>query len=191
MPRADMIAFEVPKEAGDPNRESVQQRYICKRCGWICDYERRICLPCLRITQTKWRAANPDKTRATRLRSYKKLKATKPEVLAAKYKRKVKKKPEKYREKDACRFAFLRSGDVTKPQLLSLYETANGKCKYCGVDVKCRFTPTCLIGFDHVIPKAKGGLHTISNLVVCCRRCNFLKGDRTSDEFEASKGTES
>jgi 5-methylcytosine-specific restriction endonuclease McrA len=30
--------------------------------------------------------------------------------------------------------------------------------------------------FDHKTPVARGGRHAIANLVVCCERCNLLKG---------------
>lgn len=31
---------------------------------------------------------------------------------------------------------------------------------------------------DHLIPVSKGGLHAIHNVVVCCRSCNYAKGDK-------------
>jgi hypothetical protein len=37
--------------------------------------------------------------------------------------------------------------------------------------------------FDHGKPLARGGLHSIGNLVVCCARCNSLKGQLTGWEY--------
>ena len=38
---------------------------------------------------------------------------------------------------------------------------------------------------DHKIPYSRGGLHEISNLVVCCTSCNASKGNRTPEEYIA------
>ena len=36
---------------------------------------------------------------------------------------------------------------------------------------------------DHVVPKSKEGTNRISNLVVCCRKCNESKDNLSIDEF--------
>jgi hypothetical protein len=38
---------------------------------------------------------------------------------------------------------------------------------------------------DHVIPRTKGGTNDISNLVLCCKQCNSIKGNRPLWAFEA------
>jgi 5-methylcytosine-specific restriction endonuclease McrA len=35
---------------------------------------------------------------------------------------------------------------------------------------------------DHVLPRSRGGQSTWTNTVACCRKCNFLKGDRLPHE---------
>jgi 5-methylcytosine-specific restriction endonuclease McrA len=52
--------------------------------------------------------------------------------------------------------------------------TRDGKtCAYCG-----RYATTV----DHVIPRAKGGMHVPHNLVACCKKCNNRKLNRTPEE---------
>jgi 5-methylcytosine-specific restriction endonuclease McrA len=53
-------------------------------------------------------------------------------------------------------------------------------CHYCRL-------PFALdqLAFDHVKPLARGGLHSVANLVVCCERCNRLKGLLDAPEFHA------
>lgn len=36
---------------------------------------------------------------------------------------------------------------------------------------------------DHIQPVSSGGHHTRTNVVVCCRTCNYDKGDQTLDEW--------
>lgn len=47
------------------------------------------------------------------------------------------------------------------------------RCQYCGE----RFDSRDLT-FDHVIPRAKGGTTTWSNILSCCVPCNVLKRDK-------------
>lgn len=39
------------------------------------------------------------------------------------------------------------------------------------------------LGFDHVIPLARGGMHVASNIAVCHRRCNSRKSDSVTKLF--------
>jgi 5-methylcytosine-specific restriction endonuclease McrA len=36
---------------------------------------------------------------------------------------------------------------------------------------------------DHVVPRSRGGAHSIENVVVCCRSCNRSKHTRTPEEW--------
>jgi 5-methylcytosine-specific restriction endonuclease McrA len=47
-------------------------------------------------------------------------------------------------------------------------------CYYCQ-----QKTDTHKIHFDHIIPLAKGGQHSVENLCVSCAKCNLTKHDRT------------
>jgi len=48
-------------------------------------------------------------------------------------------------------------------------------CQYCG-----QRSPEMTI--DHVIPKSRGGKTCWKNVVVACKKCNTMKGDRTLQE---------
>lgn len=50
-------------------------------------------------------------------------------------------------------------------------------CQYCGK----RF-PTSELSLDHVIPRARGGEATWTNIVCACTECNKRKGGRTPEE---------
>jgi 5-methylcytosine-specific restriction endonuclease McrA len=47
-------------------------------------------------------------------------------------------------------------------------------CRYCG-----RYADTV----DHVVPVSKGGTEDLSNLVPCCRACNYSKQDKSLEEW--------
>ncbi len=48
------------------------------------------------------------------------------------------------------------------------------QCQYCGNDKD--------LTLDHVVPKAKGGKTSWTNLVTACKRCNSKKGDFLPEE---------
>lgn len=64
-------------------------------------------------------------------------------------------------------------GDVTTEQLTELLNRQT-HCAYCKRKFTSRLRPTV----DHIIPLSKGGLHTISNLVLACQPCNSRKCDK-------------
>ncbi len=46
------------------------------------------------------------------------------------------------------------------------------RCRYCG-----RNAPEVVLEVDHVIPRALGGTHEVTNLITACRDCNGGKSD--------------
>lgn len=48
------------------------------------------------------------------------------------------------------------------------------KCQYCGTNKE--------LTIDHLVPKAKGGKTSWSNLVTACKRCNSKKGNYSPEE---------
>lgn len=63
-----------------------------------------------------------------------------------------------------------KGGDVTGAQMLNLI-SASKSCFYCHCDLN-----GVKIHVDHFVPLSKGGLHSISNLVIACEPCNLRKG---------------
>lgn len=50
-------------------------------------------------------------------------------------------------------------------------------CQYCGSRPPLRD-----LNVDHVLPRSRGGPDSWENLVISCRRCNLVKGQRTPSE---------
>jgi CRISPR/Cas system Type II protein with McrA/HNH and RuvC-like nuclease domain len=55
------------------------------------------------------------------------------------------------------------------------------QCVYCGCDISASFT------IDHKLPVSRGGSDDLTNLVVCCQRCNSQKGNKTPEEYSIWK----
>lgn len=148
--------------------------FICKKCGWSgVVLSRPRCLACYRERVKKWRSANRDKYNAQKARHDKRMRATRRDEYNAIRRRN--RKPETNAAARRLRIAWLMSGDVTREQLIEIFNRDNGQCVHCGAKVSPRFTPTDPRGFDHVISRQKGGKHTAANITTCCRRCNELK----------------
>ena len=107
-------------------------------------------------------------------------------------KEKISLKNKEYRKTDMGKFvqknykhkrrAIEKSGDVTTKQLLEL--TKNAKtCYWCNTSLKNK-----VVHIDHYVPLSKGGLHTISNLVVTCSECNLKKNAKDPLEFAMGLG---
>lgn len=122
----------------------------------------------------RWRAANPEKVRAySRLRS-RKFRQQNPELNLQRIRESRAKKPDLYRRlqkfsdlnykarKRGAKRSRVSSGDLKR--LLSRW---GGKCAYC--------TTRAADTFDHVHPLARGGSHSIGNLLPACRSCNSSK----------------
>ena len=67
---------------------------------------------------------------------------------------------------------------TSKVKFAKVYAKTNGKCAYCGVELKENE-----ISIDHIQPKSKGGTNTEDNLFLCCKSCNSRKKNRTLKEF--------
>ncbi|HUF33384.1 MAG TPA: HNH endonuclease [Acidimicrobiales bacterium] len=51
----------------------------------------------------------------------------------------------------------------------AVFARDGGRCQYCSAPAE---------SIDHVVPRAKGGLHVWENVVAACRPCNTSKRDR-------------
>lgn len=76
------------------------------------------------------------------------------------------------------RRAAVGSDRVTVDEWLSLVERYGYICAYCGAAEP--------LEPDHRVPLARGGRHTIDNLLPACARCNRRKHARTEEEFRRS-----
>lgn len=68
---------------------------------------------------------------------------------------------------------------VSKRDWLALCSRHNNRCAYCGCSEP--------LTKDHVIPIARGGRHSIGNLLPACRRCNASKRNSLLVEWRARK----
>lgn len=59
----------------------------------------------------------------------------------------------------------------------NVYARDDGRCQYCGARV-ARHEAT----YDHVLPRALGGLTTWTNIVIACVPCNQRKGGKTPEQ---------
>jgi 5-methylcytosine-specific restriction endonuclease McrA len=59
----------------------------------------------------------------------------------------------------------------------NVYQRDDHRCQYCGG----KFTSKHLT-FDHVLPRARGGLTTFTNIVTACHACNARKGNKTPEQ---------
>ena len=70
--------------------------------------------------------------------------------------------------------------DYVKPQKrvaftrFNLFLRDEFSCQYCGAKGD--------LTFDHVIPRARGGITSWENVVAACGRCNLQKGSKTLDQ---------
>jgi 5-methylcytosine-specific restriction endonuclease McrA len=67
---------------------------------------------------------------------------------------------------------------------IQVWEDSGRMCHYCDRPLP---RPGTKAGrrtqFDHKVPVAKGGSHDLTNLLVCCRRCNLDKGKKDYISF--------
>jgi len=86
------------------------------------------------------------------------------------------------RNKTNKRRAKYKNGDVTTDELLQLYARVK-KCYWCEKKLSKN-----KIHMDHYVPLSKGGLHTISNIVLSCPRCNLSKNAKDPHKFAQTLG---
>jgi len=167
-PSSNALRMFSRKISADGTRE-------CPRCGWVgppFPYGAWKCRPC----DAEQKRQSRDRQRAAG--TYRSPRQPN-DVEAAKKRRTYAKNPEPFLARFRQRYEWFKTGDVTSDQLRQIWERDHGECQYCGQRVERprfhRFAPR---GFDHIISMSKGGQHTASNLVVCCRSCNAKKGNR-------------
>ena len=73
--------------------------------------------------------------------------------------------------------AFRRHARPVKFSRVNIYARDHYKCQYCG-----KKAAIADLTYDHVKPRAHGGLTEWTNIVTCCYLCNRKKGGRTPQE---------
>lgn len=73
------------------------------------------------------------------------------------------------------------SGKATAGQVRAAKKKAAGVCFYCKTKVKD-------LTIDHITPLARGGSHTVDNIVFACHGCNSEKRDLPPHEFASRFG---
>jgi 5-methylcytosine-specific restriction endonuclease McrA len=112
-----------------------------------------------RAASKRWRERNPEKAKLVRLNN------------EAKHPFRARLKQQKRRERIKENGLFL----VTQQDAQRLL---SGGCFYCGGSSA---------HIDHVVPVARGGSHSIGNLVGACQKCNQSKGSKFITEWNKVK----
>jgi 5-methylcytosine-specific restriction endonuclease McrA len=86
--------------------------------------------------------------------------------------------PIQVRQHHALRRARKRNATIGKVDYRAIWQRDQGICHICGQSV----SPGD-VHFDHVIPLAKGGGHSMDNIKVSHRRCNQQKHDKIEEMF--------
>jgi 5-methylcytosine-specific restriction endonuclease McrA len=69
-----------------------------------------------------------------------------------------------------------------KSKFLQLFERDQGRCVYCGMDLKADYDRFMMATEDHLVPESKGGVgRELANLLLSCRICNGLKANFIPD----------
>jgi 5-methylcytosine-specific restriction endonuclease McrA len=139
-----------------------------------------------------WREANPERAKAAQKRCYE---AKKTEYLAKNKANRDAEDPAVTRARhqawrDANRHKLriqsqrrrarrCKGGDLTADEWLMVLEEFDHQCAYCGVG-------EVDLQIEHMIPLARGGRHTVTNVVPACGPCNLRKGTKTLLEFLAA-----
>ncbi len=110
----------------------------------------------------QWDAANINKVKAMNDTAYKN-------------------KPEMFINNAYKRYAKIKNADRRLVKLSELKALHSRPCIYCGSKKQ--------IEIDHVIPIARGGRHSIGNLVPACRTCNRSKTDYLVMEWRKKRET--
>jgi hypothetical protein len=82
--------------------------------------------------------------------------------------------------KRAALIAAQSDGTVIPKTLGALFAAAKDCC-YCGAPMNWKQKTA-----DHIVPLTQGGLHSMTNLAICCISCNSSKRDRTPEQWLTS-----
>jgi 5-methylcytosine-specific restriction endonuclease McrA len=67
---------------------------------------------------------------------------------------------------------------LVKSKFLQLFERDQGRCVYCGLDLKADYDRFMMATEDHLVPASKAGkVRELDNLILSCAVCNRLKSN--------------
>ena len=167
---------------GKDNRNKTGHKNLCKECDALLAKQR------YELNKEKILKATSERIKADRLNNPEKYRKKSKEY-RLKNKGKVNSYQRKYSKtakgKAVNRVGWAKrralksttaDGTITKESLEKLAIKQNNLCKYCGI-LLC-FIDRSNTHLDHVIPISKGGLHSITNVVWSCGKCNMSKGSK-------------
>jgi len=154
----------------DPDERRAYQREYIKRT-WQRHLEHS------KEAMRRWRANNPA-ARLARDRAYRERHPEQQNAYLETYRRAH---PEIRKVVDAARRArkALAGGRFTAQEWRDLVAQWESRCAYCGIRAP--------LEADHRTPLARGGANSIANILPACGPCNRKKGNRTEEEFRASR----
>jgi CRISPR/Cas system Type II protein with McrA/HNH and RuvC-like nuclease domain len=62
---------------------------------------------------------------------------------------------------------------------LYIYKRDNKECYFCKKPLELNQTT-----LDHYLPRSKRGTMDVFNLVICCKKCNKLKGNKVPEDYK-------
>ena len=79
-------------------------------------------------------------------------------------------------------------GELPKSKFMLLFERDQGRCVYCGMDLKADLDRFLMATEDHLVPASKGGKgRNLENLILSCVVCNRLKANFAPDGIDAKQ----
>lgn len=123
----------------------------------------------------KWREANREKAR----KSVRKWVEANPKRVREAIRNWQKANPEKVKIHHHDRRARTKGngGKLSKNIIQTLLDRQGNKCACCGTTLQNGFH------LDHIIPLAKGGTNTDSNVQLLTPKCNLIKGPRLPEDY--------
>lgn len=122
-----------------------------------------------------WRETHRDSIRETNSAQYEKNKEARKAKQREYYRANVQEHLARNRNRKAQKRDA--AGSHTAADILDIYKTQKGKCRWCGVEVGSDFH------VDHVVPLSRGGSDSPENLAVACPDCNRHKHNAMPDEW--------
>jgi 5-methylcytosine-specific restriction endonuclease McrA len=159
---------EVDQRWVEANRERVNEkarRYRQRHLEKVRERDRLRYDPVKkRESNLRWREANPEKV----------------EQLKENTRRWCIENPEANRRNNQARRALLKNAFVEDVDRIVVFDRDNWTCQDCGIVCPkgAKFPEANFATLDHIVPLAKGGLHSYENSQTLCFRCNCRKGAR-------------